>query len=45
MHGISACENREVSRSPVSADDAPSWMVRGVAYRPGLRAARGRPRS
>ena len=26
-------ENREISWSPVSADDAPSWMVRGVADR------------
>jgi hypothetical protein len=44
MHGISACENREVPWSPVSVDDAPSWMVRGVAYRSGVRAAGGRPR-
>ena len=28
MHG-----NREIPRSPVGVDDAPSWMVRGVAYR------------
>ena len=26
-------ENREVSWSPALVDDAPSWMVRGVAYR------------
>jgi hypothetical protein len=26
-------ENREIPRSPVSVDDAPSWMVRGVADR------------
>jgi hypothetical protein len=26
-------ENREISWSPVSVDDAPSWMVRGVADR------------
>jgi len=44
MHGISACENREVPWPPDPVDDAPSWMVRGVAYRAGLRAAGGRPR-
>ncbi len=33
MHGVSRRENREVPRSPVAVDDAPSWMVRGVAYR------------
>jgi hypothetical protein len=26
-------ENREVPRSPVPVDDAPSWMVRGVTCR------------
>ena len=26
-------ENREIPWSPVPVDDAPSWMVRGVAYR------------
>ena len=26
-------ENREVPRSPVGVDDAPPWMVRGVADR------------
>jgi RNA-directed DNA polymerase len=44
MHGISACENREVPWSPVPVDDAPPFVVRGVACRSGLRAARGRPR-
>src|SRR4051812_39343283 len=33
MRGISMRENREARRPPVGADDAPSWMVRGVAYR------------
>jgi len=33
MHGVSRRENREVPRSPVAVDDAPSWMARGVAYR------------
>ena len=33
MRGISMRENREARRSPVSVDDAPSWTVRGVAYR------------
>ncbi len=33
MHGVSRRENRESPRSPVPVDDAPSWMVRGVAYR------------
>jgi hypothetical protein len=45
MHGISMLENREVPRSPVPADDAPSGMDRGVAYRPGSRVAQGRLRS
>jgi len=31
MHGVSRRENREIPRSPASVDDAPSWMVRGVA--------------
>jgi len=31
MHGVSRRENREIPRSPVMVDDAPSWMVRGVA--------------
>ena len=31
---VSKRENREIPRSPVSAGDAPSWMVRGVADRP-----------
>jgi hypothetical protein len=44
MHGISACENREVPWSPVPVDDAPPYVVRGVAYRSGVRAAGGRPR-
>ena len=44
MYGISARENREVPWSPGPVDDAPSWMVRGVADRARLRAARGRPR-
>ncbi len=44
MHGISACENREVPRSPVPVDDAPPIVARGVAYRLGCRAARGRSR-
>jgi hypothetical protein len=44
MHGVSMRENREVPWSPVPVDDAPPSMVRGVACRPGLRAARGRPR-
>ena len=35
MHGISGRENREIPWSPVPVDDAPSWMVRGVAYRQG----------
>ena len=30
---ISMHENREVPRSPAGVDDAPSWMVRGVACR------------
>lgn len=33
MHGVSRRENREVPWSPVPVDDAPSWMVRGVADR------------
>ena len=33
MHGVSMLENREVLRSPAGVDDAPSWMVRGVADR------------
>lgn len=33
MHGISRRENREIPRSPVPVDDAPSRMVRGVAGR------------
>src|SRR5215211_3144207 len=34
MCGSSIRENREVPRSPVAViDDAPSWMVRGVAGR------------
>jgi hypothetical protein len=33
MHGVSRRENREVPWSPALADDAPSWMVRGVAGR------------
>jgi hypothetical protein len=33
MHGVSRRENREVSRSLALVDDAPSWMVRGVACR------------
>ena len=45
MHGISMRENREVPRSPVPVDDAPSRMDRGVAYRPGSRVAQGRLRS
>ena len=44
MLGISACENREIPRSPVPVDDAPPFMARGVAYRSGVRAAGGRPR-
>ncbi len=32
-HGISMRENREIPRSPAGVDDAPSWMVRGVAGR------------
>jgi hypothetical protein len=32
-------ENREISWSPALVDDAPSWMVRGVACR--LVAGRG----
>jgi len=35
MCGISGCENREVPWLPVPVDDAPSWMVRGVACRQG----------
>ena len=31
MHGVSRRENREIPRSLVVVDDAPSWMVRGVA--------------
>lgn len=31
---ISMRENREVQRSPGLVVDAPSWMVRGVAWRP-----------
>ena len=30
---FSMLENRESLRSPVLVDDAPSWMVRGVACR------------
>ncbi len=30
---LSMLENRESPRSPVLVDDAPSWMVRGVACR------------
>ena len=33
MHGVSRRENREIPRSPVLVDDAPSGMVRGVAGR------------
>ena len=33
MRGVSMRENREIPRSPVTVDDAPSWMVRGVADR------------
>jgi hypothetical protein len=33
MHGVSKRENREIPWAPVPVDDAPSWMVRGVAYR------------
>jgi len=44
MHGVSRRENREVPWSPVPADDAPPMMDRGVAYRLGSRAVRGRPR-
>ena len=37
MRGSSVRENREVPWSPVAVvDDAPSWMVRGVAWRPAL---------
>jgi hypothetical protein len=32
-YGVSMRENREISWSPVGVDDAPSWMVRGVADR------------
>jgi RNA-directed DNA polymerase len=32
-YGISMFENREVPWPPVLVDDAPSWMVRGVADR------------
>ena len=32
---VSRRENREIPRSLVPADDAPSWMVRGVAWRRG----------
>jgi RNA-directed DNA polymerase len=35
MCGISGCENREVPWLLVLVVDAPSWMVRGVAYRQG----------
>jgi hypothetical protein len=35
-HGVSMRENREVPRSPAGVDDAPSWMVRGVAGRRAL---------
>jgi hypothetical protein len=31
---VSKRENREIPRLPVTVDDAPSWMVRGVADRP-----------
>jgi RNA-directed DNA polymerase len=41
MHGVSARENREVPWSPAVVDDAPPIVVRGVAYRPRSRAARG----
>ena len=33
MRGVSMLENREVPRSPVPVDDAPSSLVRGVADR------------
>ena len=33
MHEALHAENREVLRLPVGVDDAPSWMVRGVADR------------
>jgi hypothetical protein len=33
MHEVLHAENREVLRLPADADDAPSWMVRGVADR------------
>ena len=33
MHEALHAENREVLRLPAGADDAPSWMVRGVADR------------
>jgi hypothetical protein len=32
-HGVSMRENREIPWSPAGVGDAPSWMVRGVAYR------------
>jgi hypothetical protein len=32
---VSRRENREIPCSPVPAVDAPSWMVRGVAWRRG----------
>ena len=33
MHEVLHAENREVLRLPAGVDDAPSWMVRGVADR------------
>jgi len=33
MHGVSRRENREIPQSPVTVDDAPSGMVRGVVDR------------
>ena len=44
MHGISACENREIPWSPVLADDVPPGVVRAVTCWWMLRAAGGRPR-
>jgi hypothetical protein len=32
-HGVFMRENREIPWSPAGVGDAPSWRVRGVAYR------------
>ena len=34
MHGVSRRENREIPQSPVTVDDTPPRMVRGVTERP-----------